>query len=164
MLYISLGTNIGNKERNLVVAIRTVNKQIGTVVSQSVFISTEPWGFESDNSFLNACIAVDTKLTPEEVLRRCQRIERTMGRRQKSSVEQLPDGTQKTVYHDRIIDIDILIYDDIVMNTPSLTIPHALMHKRRFVLEPLAQIASELKIPGTTMSVGEMLKALEARS
>ena len=164
MLYLSLGTNIGDKERNLEVAIRTINKQIGTVTSQSAFLTTEPWGFESENGFLNACIAVDTQLAPEEVLHRCQRIERTMGRHQKSFVEQRPDGTKKTVYHDRIIDIDILVYNDIVMNTPSLTIPHALMHKRRFVLEPLAQIASELKIPGTTMSVGEMLKTLEAKS
>ena len=164
MIYISLGTNIGNKARNLTVAIKSINKQIGTVVSQSAFISTEPWGFESTNTFLNACVEVDSSLAPEEVLRRCQRIERMMGRHQKSTIEIMPDGTKKAVYHDRIIDIDILVYDDFIINTPQLTIPHPLMHCRRFVLEPLAQIASSLKIPGTSMSVGEMLNALEARS
>lgn len=155
---------MGNRQENLEVAIQAIQKQIGTIVSQSAFISTEPWGFESDNGFLNACVAVETALAPEEVLRRCLLIERRMGRLQKSTVQTLPDGTKKAVYHDRIIDIDILVYDNHIINTPKLTIPHPLMHRRRFVLEPLDQIAHDLKIPGTTMSVGGMLSTLEADS
>ena len=81
---------------------------------------------------------------------------------QKSKTVVNPDGTTTHFYHDRVIDIDILIYDDLVIQTPRLTIPHPLMHKRRFVLEPLAQIAYNLNIPGTTISAGEMLKALDA--
>lgn len=162
MIYLSLGTNIGNKEENLNVAIKEINRRIGTVVYQSAFITTEPWGFQSNNTFLNACVAVNTTLTPLQLLDRCQAIEKDMGRKQKSTTVSSPDGTLTPIYHDRVIDIDILIYDERIINSPRLTIPHPLMHKRRFVLEPLAQIDYNLKIPGTTISAGEMLKALDA--
>lgn len=162
MVYLSLGTNIGNKEENLNAAIREINRQIGTVMAQSAFFSTEPWGFHSENTFLNACVEVQTTLEPLELLDRCQKIERNMGRKQKSKAVKNMDGTTTHIYHDRVIDIDILIYNEQTIQTPRLTVPHPLMHKRRFVLEPLAQIAYNLNIPGTTISAGEMLKALDA--
>lgn len=162
MLYLSLGTNIGDKENNLHDAIDFIEEQIGTVVSQSAFLCTEPWGFESENSFLNACVGVKTSLSPLEVLDCCQKIEKSMGRRHKSKTVRQADGSTKAIYHDRIIDIDILLYDDLQINTPRLTIPHPLMHKRLFVLEPLSEIAYEVNIPGTDMSVGEMWRALDA--
>ena len=164
MVYLSLGSNIGDKDRNLRVAISEIEQQIGTVVSQSAFLFTAPWGFDSENSFLNACVGVDTSLSPEQLLDACQKIEKTMGRTRKSGRMRTADGMEKPVYHDRIIDIDILLYDTLEITTPRLTIPHPLMHCRRFVLEPLDEIAHDVKIPGTDMSVGEMLSALPANS
>lgn len=164
MVYLSLGTNIGDKRRNLECAIEMIRQQIGDVVSQSAFLCTEPWGFESQNVFLNACVGVETALTPTQLLNRCQKIERKMGRTHKSTIEKGDDGKMKTVYHDRIIDIDILLYDNRKVHTSRLTIPHPLMSQRRFVLEPLSEIAYNVKIPGTKMSVGEMLSTLPADS
>ena len=162
MVYLSLGTNIGNKKQNLLEAISKINRQIGNVVSQSAFFATDPWGFESQNQFLNACLGVKTLLSPSDLLDKCQAIEKEMGRLQKSTKTTEPDGNETVVYHDRIIDIDILLYDDLIVQTRRLTIPHPLMHKRRFVLEPLAEIAYDVKIPGTEMSVGEMFNELAA--
>ncbi len=164
MVYLSLGTNIGDKDQNLLTAISKIEHQIGKVVSQSAFICTEPWGFESKHSFLNACIGVCSSLSPIELLDCCQRIEKDMGRIRKSERRVDNDGKINATYHDRIIDIDILLIDDMVIQSPRLTIPHPLMHRRRFVLEPLAEIAHDAKIPGTSMSVGEMLSALPADS
>lgn len=135
-LYLSLGTNLGDRQKNLSCALELIGREVGTVVSASDPIETEPWGFESPNSFLNMAIKVDTTLQPTEVLHATQEIERKLGRTRKTT-----DGE----YHDRLIDIDILLYDDLVMNTPELTIPHPLMYEREFVMKPLLQIAPELK-------------------
>ena len=164
MVYLSLGTNIGDKTQNLHIAINEISRQIGTIVSQSACFVTAPWGFKSDNSFLNACVGVETSLSPIDVLDICQAIEKQMGRTKKSEHKANVDGTESVIYHDRIIDIDILLYDDKIIRSDRLVIPHPLMHKRRFVLQPLAEIAYDVKIPGTSMSVGEMLKALPANS
>ncbi|MBO7581695.1 MAG: 2-amino-4-hydroxy-6-hydroxymethyldihydropteridine diphosphokinase [Bacteroidaceae bacterium] len=136
-VYLSLGTNLGDKEKNLVSAIKEIEMRIGPVRAQSAFLTTEPWGFESENTFLNAAVRVETELSPNALLRITQQIEREMGRTRKSSV----DPQQSTViYHDRIIDIDILLYDDLHINTKKLTIPHPHMHERDFVLIPLKEI------------------------
>lgn len=134
-LYLSLGTNLGDRQKNLSLALELIGREVGTVVSASDILETEPWGFDSSNSFLNMAIKVDTPLKPLEVLHVTQEIERKLGRTQKSVNKE---------YHDRLIDIDILLYDDLVMNTPELTIPHPLMYQREFVMKPLAQIAPEL--------------------
>ena len=130
-VYLSLGTNLGDKEQNLLSAITEIDRRIGPVRAQSAFLSTEPWGFESEHAFLNAAVCVETELSPNALLRATQQIERDMGRTRKSV-----DGK----YHDRIIDIDILLYDDLHINTPKLTIPHPLMYERDFVLIPLREI------------------------
>lgn len=130
-VYLSLGTNLGDKTANLLTAIEKIGCEVGHVTRKSSFLSTEPWGFQSSNTFLNAAICVETDFSPEQVLDATQKIEREMGRTQKSADK---------VYHDRIIDIDILLYDDITINTPRLTIPHPLMHKRDFVMTPLSEI------------------------
>ena len=145
---------MGDKQQNMLIAIGKIETQVGHIVAQSAFYATDPWGFKSDNRFLNACLAVETSLTPRQLLRATQRIERAMGRTKKSC------GT----YHDRIIDIDILLYDDSIVNQPDLKIPHPLMHQRLFVLQPLAEIAQNVIVPGSNISVGEMLKALAAAS
>lgn len=131
IVFLSLGTNLGSKEHNLNTAIQEISKRIGSVTAQSDFIETEPWGFSSDNGFLNAAVKVETALTPFEVLNATQQIEQDMGRTEKSI---------NAEYHDRIIDIDILLYNDLSISTPTLTIPHPLMNERDFVLIPLNQI------------------------
>ena len=136
-VYLSLGTNLGDKKHNLVSAIKEIERRVGPVRAQSAFLTTEPWGFESENTFLNAAVRVETELSPNALLRITQQIEREMGRTRKSSV----DPQQSTViYHDRIIDIDILLYDDLHINTKKLTIPHPHMYERDFVLIPLKEI------------------------
>ncbi len=134
-LYLSLGTNLGDRQQNLKSALELIGREVGTVVSASDIIETEPWGFDSPNPFLNMVVKVETHLQPLDVLHATQQIERKLGRSQK---------TVSGEYHDRLIDIDILLYDNLVMKTPELTIPHPLMYERKFVMEPLAQIAPEL--------------------
>ena len=142
--YLSLGTNLGDKEHNLVSAITEIGRRIGPVRAQSAFLATEPWGFESENTFLNAAIRVETELSPHALLKVTQQIERDMGRTQKSTVNSQLSTVNcqlsTVTYHDRIIDIDILLYDDLRINTPKLTIPHPLMYERDFVLIPLKEI------------------------
>ena len=130
-VYLGLGSNLGDKAWNLSEAIRLIGERVGQVVRQSSFIETEPWGFQSDNSFLNAVILCETDKTPREVLLLTQQIERDMGRRQKSV---------SVGYIDRTIDIDILLYDDLTVDEPDLKIPHPLMHQRDFVMRPLKEI------------------------
>ena len=134
-VYLGLGTNLGDKEANLKAALEEIAKRVGEITSQSAFYASEPWGFESDNSFLNAVCGVCTDLSPEETLLTTQEIERTLGRLKKSV---------NGVYSDRIIDIDILLFDDWQINTPELTIPHPLMWERDFVKIPLKEIAPDI--------------------
>lgn len=131
IVYLGLGTNIGNRRGNLVKAAALLAERVGDILALSGFMETEPWGFESENLFLNAAIKMETPLTPDELLSATQAIEREMGREKKS------DGT----YHDRVIDIDILLYDNRVIEQPGLIVPHPLMHERLFVMAPLAEIA-----------------------
>ena len=135
-VYLGLGTNLGDKEANLKVAIEEIRKRVGEITSLSAFHASEPWGFESENSFLNAVCCVHTDLSPMETLRTTQEIERSLGRLKKST-----GGN----YSDRVIDIDILLYDDLHIDTPELTIPHPLMWQRDFVMIPLREIAPDIK-------------------
>ncbi len=139
-LYLSLGTNLGDRRANLDRALSFIAREVGTVVSASDRIETAPWGFDSANSFLNMAVKVETELSPLEALHVTQDIERRLGRSGKTT-----DGQ----YHDRVIDIDLLMYfmsdgTPAKMDTPQLTLPHRLMHQREFVMKPLAQIAPEL--------------------
>lgn len=131
LTYLSLGSNLGNKEQNLKLAVALIDKKVGKVCRQSSFFYSQPWGFVSDKSFVNICIAVDTNLSPTEILNTTQAIEQQLGRTEKS---------QNGIYHDRIIDIDILLYGNEHINLPDLTIPHPLMRERDFVRIPLQEI------------------------
>ena len=136
-VYLSLGSNLGNRKQLLLDAIEKINKKVGNVVRQSSFYETKPWGFESENLFLNAAVKVKTKLSPTELLEVTQQIEREMGRKKKTTYnfrQQTPN------YSDRPIDIDILLYDDLHVDLPELKIPHPLMQERDFVLVPLREI------------------------
>ena len=130
-VYFSLGTNLGDKEGNIHEAIRRIGELIGTVECQSTLLVTEPWGFESDNSFVNAAVRCITSLAPLDILTITQDIERAMGRTAKSV-----DGQ----YHDRIIDIDLLMYDQLEVCEPGLVLPHPHMQERDFVMRPLREI------------------------
>lgn len=129
--YLSLGSNLGDRHATMQQAILLLGKQAGTVDRVSSAIETEPWGFESANKFLNMCVRITTTLSPEQLLVTTKDIELQLGRTTKSVNGQ---------YHDRPIDIDILTYDDLHINTPSLTLPHPHMHERDFVMIPLREI------------------------
>ncbi len=133
-LYLALGTNLGNKEANINNAYVRIEEKVGHIRRRSSLYHSEPWGFVSDNEFINTVICCNTTLTPHEVLHTIKKIETEMGRTVKS---------ENGIYHDRIIDIDILFYDDIVMNEPDLHIPHPLMKERDFVMVPLKEVLNE---------------------
>ena len=134
IVYLGLGSNLGNKEQHITTAVKHLEQRVGKVRRLSSLLKTEPWGFTSPHSFVNAAVSIDTILSPHEVLEATQQIERDMGRKQKS---------MNGEYHDRIIDIDILLYDDMEINEKDLTIPHPLMHQRDFVMIPLREIFEE---------------------
>jgi 2-amino-4-hydroxy-6-hydroxymethyldihydropteridine diphosphokinase len=145
--YFSLGSNLGNREQNLQEAIRRA-KAWGRIVAVSSFYETEPVEFTDQPCFLNCVIALETTADSAQLMRELLRIENEMGR--KRTVKKGP----------RSIDIDILLFGDAVVNTPELTIPHPEMTRRRFVLEPLAEIAPELLHPVSQKAVKELLAEL----
>ena len=135
-VYLGLGSNLGDREAVLLQAIKLIDERVGQVLRRSSFIETEPWGFESANRFLNAAVCCETTLTPREVLQATQQIERDLGKRKRHATKR-----QKEInYQDRPIDIDILLYDDLIVDEPDLKIPHPLMHQREFVMRPLNEI------------------------
>ena len=134
-VYLGLGTNLGDKEANLKAAIEEIRKRVGEIISLSAFYASEPWGFESENSFLNAVCCVMSDFSPMEILSITQQIERELGRKTKSV---------GGIYSDRMIDIDILLYDDLQIHTSELTSPHPLMWERDFVMIPLHEIAPHI--------------------
>ena len=145
--YLSLGSNLGNREQNLRGAIRQASA-LGRLVAVSSFYQTEPVEFTDQPWFLNCVIALETTAEPAELMAELLRIEHEMGRQR--IVKKGP----------RSIDIDILLFGDAVVNTPELTIPHPAMARRRFVLEPLAEIAPELRHPVAGKTVRELLAEL----
>jgi 2-amino-4-hydroxy-6-hydroxymethyldihydropteridine diphosphokinase len=147
--YFSLGSNLGNREQNLQEAIRRA-KAWGRIVAVSSFYETEPVEFTDQPCFLNCVIALETTADPAQLMRELLRIENEMGR--KRTLKKGP----------RSIDIDILLFGDAVVNTPELTIPHPEMTRRRFVLEPLAEIAPELLHPVSQKTVMQILAELPA--
>ena len=134
-VYLGIGTNLGDRKANLMRAVEHINEQAGHVLACSSFMQSEPWGFCSENAFLNAVVEIDTPHTPYELLHITQEIERTMGRTHKSV---------NGIYADRVIDIDILLYENLTISDAELTIPHPLIWQRDFVYEPLLEIAPHL--------------------
>ena len=143
-VYLGLGSNLGDREEHIRKAIAQIGEKVGLVIRQSSLIETEPWGFESENRFLNGVILVETSLTPHQLLRATQKIERELGKRRKHATRRSPLNSQFSIlnsqFKDRPIDIDILLYDDLTVDEPDLKIPHPLMHERDFVMIPLNEI------------------------
>ena len=137
-IVIAFGSNLGDREEYILAAYRLLEEELGVLIKKSSFIETSPWGFESENSFINSVAVFETKKTPFEALEICNKIEKELGRQRNP----LHKG-----YQNRTIDIDILFYEDIVINTPNLKIPHPLIQERDFVLTPLKEILPNLIHP-----------------
>lgn len=145
---VALGSNLGDKAENIAGAIARLEEDGAVrVESRSRNFATEPWGKTDQDWFVNACIAVTTKLSPHDLLARCKQIETEMGR---VTIER---------WGPRIIDLDVLIYGDVVLNAPDLTLPHPHIAERAFVLAPLMDIAPDLVING--VSVRELYEAID---
>lgn len=152
-VYFSTGSNQGDRLNMLVQAAKQIDSTIGKITDYSPVIESEPWGFEADTAFYNQVLAVDTELSPLQVLHQLLEIEKTLGR----------ERTGKE-YTSRLIDIDILLYDKIQIHESDLVIPHPLLHKRKFVLKPLVSIAPDLIHPVLMRSVSELLQSLDDTS
>lgn len=135
-LYLALGSNLGNREENIRRALALIDERVGSVYRVSSPMETDAVGFSSPNKFINLVCLVHTMMSPMSCLRETQKIEQELGRTQKTLCT---DG--QLLHSDRTIDIDLLTYDDITMDTPELTLPHPRMKERDFVMRPLEEIS-----------------------
>jgi 2-amino-4-hydroxy-6-hydroxymethyldihydropteridine diphosphokinase len=148
-VYLALGSNLGDRLANLKEAIAALPPQMEVQAKSSIY-ETPPWGYEAQPKFLNQVIKAETYLAPGPLLKHLKRLEVALGRQ-----ESFPNGPRQ-------IDMDILFYDDLVLNSPSLVIPHPRLHERGFVLLPLMDISPDLVHPVNQKSVREMAAECEA--
>jgi 2-amino-4-hydroxy-6-hydroxymethyldihydropteridine diphosphokinase len=153
IVFLGIGTNLGNRESNLEEAAARIEEFIGPILVSSSIYETEPWGFHAKDKFLNKVVKIKTELPPSGLLGRILMIESLLGR--------IRDQFR---YSSRLIDIDILLYEDMIVEEESLKIPHPLLQQRKFVLVPLCEIASEIIHPVLKKSIAELLEICEDRS
>jgi 2-amino-4-hydroxy-6-hydroxymethyldihydropteridine diphosphokinase len=137
VVFLGIGGNLGNRIKNINDALKMINTEIGKITNCSSFYLTESWGFKHNKYFLNAVVEVRTKLNPNETLEQCFSIEKKLHRTRTASQN----------YTGRTMDIDILFFNDFIINIYDLKIPHPHLHKRNFVLYPLAEISEDLVHP-----------------
>ena len=153
------GSNHRGKEQILQRAAERIAEQVGPIERASQICYSEAWGFTCEEEFANQAILVSTGLAADEVLMKTQAIERELGRDRKAeSEEKLLTGER---YASRVVDIDIIFYDDIVVESEKLTLPHPLMHEREFVLRPMLEVAAEWRHPIIGLTVEEMIERVE---
>mgnify|MGYP003488955432 CR=1 FL=1 len=152
---ILLGSNLGDREMLIKSAIDMIGKNCGNVLSCSRIYETEPWGFDAENNFLNQIISIQTDLRPHDLLKELLSIEITLGRDREHHYE---------TYVSRPIDLDILYYDDLIIEDSALVLPHPRLHLRRFTLEPLCDIAPKLIHPILRLSNEQLLQHCEDSS
>lgn len=150
--YLSLGSNLGDREENIKKAIELLSERAGQVLAMSKNYETKPDGFISENNFINMALCLETPLNALQLLDLCEEIEKIIGRERKSI---------NLNYSDRVIDIDILYFNSEQIASERLTLPHPRLHKRLFVLEPLAEIAAKLRHPILGMNTEKMLKQIK---
>ena len=152
-VYLALGSNMGDREELIARAVRAVGELTGThCLARSALIETDPIGPGPQGKYLNGVLAIETTLPPRELLRALLGIESALGR----------DRAKSERWGPRTIDLDILLYGDLELNEPGLTLPHPRLAQRRFVLAPLAELAPELVVPGLGVSVRDLLSKLDA--
>ena len=152
-VYLLIGGNLGDRFKLLLKARDYIAEKIGDISRESAVYETAPWGFESEENFLNQVMLVTTKHSALEVLANCQKIENNMGRTRSS------EG-----YSSRLMDIDILFYNDEIVKKPNLIIPHERLHQRKFTLEPLVEIAPGFTHPILKKSLFDILKECKDNS
>jgi 2-amino-4-hydroxy-6-hydroxymethyldihydropteridine diphosphokinase len=150
IVFIGLGSNMGDRQANLRAALHALHPAV-QVLAQSPVYETAPWGYTDQPDFLNQVVKAETELTPHALLDSLKSIETALGR------------TPTFRYGPRPIDLDILLYDDLVLDTTNLTLPHPRLTQRAFVLVPLADLAPDLRPPRSRKTIRQMLAALEAQ-
>jgi 2-amino-4-hydroxy-6-hydroxymethyldihydropteridine diphosphokinase len=150
--YIGIGSNLGNRRENCLLAIELLREKGIIVLKQSSLYETEPWGMKDQPRFINMAIQIETSLEPSELLTVLKDIEKKIGRGKSSK------------WGPRTIDLDILLFDDIILNEDNLTIPHPLMHERDFVLRPLSEIAPDIHHPLLKLSIRELMQQFHKKS
>ena len=148
-----MGGNVGNTRQYFEQTNTLIDSRIGTVTSKSAIYQSEPWGLECSQWFLNQVVIAETELEPHTVLELCLQIETELGRTRSGNG-----------YDPRTIDIDIVFFGNQIINTPDLTVPHPLMHRRNFVLQPLCDVAKDFVHPVLGLTISQLMAVCDDKS